>query len=226
MLESYVTVNKHVLEGELFKNTEKLLYYKIEYPQFRNTCDCKGLNRINHYYRKRALEMQLTFKTCMYHQALSQYEESMTNGFPFHAHEAYVAYSITYNQDCVISVYSDVYTFTGGAHGNTVRESETWNTVTGHRICLPHLVDDLNYAIRMIYKQIVTRISHGENWYFDNYPQLVAETFCPKSFYLSKEGPVIYYQQYDIAPYSTGIVEFVLPWNENVKRLWCCRVFK
>ncbi|MDD4389507.1 MAG: DUF3298 and DUF4163 domain-containing protein [Eubacteriales bacterium] len=224
MLENYVTVNKHTLQGEMFKSTEKLLNYKIEYPQFRNTCYCKGLNGINNYYRQRTLEMQIIFETRMYQQALLQYKESIIRDFPFHVHEAYALYNITYNQDCVISIYSDMYTFTGGAHGSTLRESETWNIRTGDRIYLTHIIENPDYAIKMVCKQIATQISHGENWYFDNYAQLVAENFNPANFYLSSEGPVIYYQQYDIAPYASGILEFVLPWNENIKKPRCCRV--
>lgn len=44
--------------------------------------------------------------------------------------------------------------------------------------------------------------------YFDNTCNLVLDTFNPKSFYLLKDRVVIYFQQYDIAPYSSGIRTF------------------
>ena len=47
--------------------------------------------------------------------------------------------------------------------------------------------------------------------YFDDYAKLIQNTFNPDSFYLFPGGVVIYFQQYDIAPYATGLPEFVLP---------------
>jgi hypothetical protein len=49
--------------------------------------------------------------------------------------------------------------------------------------------------------------------YFDNYEQLVSTNFKANNFYLSREGLVIYYQQYDIAPYAAGIPTFVIPYG-------------
>ncbi|MEA4987263.1 MAG: RsiV family protein, partial [Anaerovorax sp.] len=52
--------------------------------------------------------------------------------------------------------------------------------------------------------------------YFDDYETLVVETFNPKNFYCTPEGVVVYYLQYDIAPYSSGIREFLIPYGDCV----------
>jgi hypothetical protein len=49
--------------------------------------------------------------------------------------------------------------------------------------------------------------------YFENYAELVNENFKPSHFYLSKDGVVIYFQQYDIAPYATGMPSFTIPYG-------------
>lgn len=226
MLGNPVTVNKYILEGEMFTEEELLLHYKIEYPQFAYSCQKKELDPLNCYYRERARKQQAEFEKELYAAALQQYQDAMKNDFPFHPYEAYVTYSVTYNQDCVISLYSDVYTFTGGAHGNTIRQSETWNIQQGTRMDLFCMIKDPSYVVVMICKQIATQISHGEDWYFEDYPKLVMETFNPESFYLTEDGVTIYFQQYDIAPYSSGIVEFVLPWCNKVHQPNCCKTCK
>jgi hypothetical protein len=43
--------------------------------------------------------------------------------------------------------------------------------------------------------------------------QLVNENLKVNNFYLTKEGVVIYFQQYDIAPYSSGLPTFVIPYG-------------
>ena len=45
---------------------------------------------------------------------------------------------------------------------------------------------------------------------------LIREHFNPQSYFLEPRSIVIYYQQYDIAPYATGIPEFRLPYPENI----------
>ncbi len=57
------------------------------------------------------------------------------------------------------------------------------------------------------------QIAKDPSGYFDNYPPLVAGTFNKNSFYCTDEGIVVYFQQYDIAPYSSGIPEFPLPYS-------------
>ena len=52
----------------------------------------------------------------------------------------------------------------------------------------------------------------GNPIYFEDYCKLVLDSFNPEQFYLVPRGNtydlVIYFQQYDIAPYSTGIPTF------------------
>ena len=75
--------------------------------------------------------------------------------------------------------------------------------------------DDPNYLLfilRDIIRQIELQIEQGTNQYFDNYCCLVLETFNTNQFYLyDKNTIVIFFGQYDIAPYSSGIPTFKIP---------------
>ena len=61
------------------------------------------------------------------------------------------------------------------------------------------------------------KISSAMASYFENYKELINKTFNPNSFYCTPEGISVYYQQYDIAPYSSGIREFLMPYTYCVK---------
>jgi hypothetical protein len=65
-------------------------------------------------------------------------------------------------------------------------------------------------------KKIVAQIMESPDIYFDNYEELVEQTFNENSFYFTPEGVVIYFQLYHIAPYSSGIREFLLPYNKCI----------
>ena len=151
--------------------------------------------------------------------AVREYEYSVSNGFPVRAFEAQMDYSVTYLPDCALSLYFDRYQFTGGAHGSTVRDSQTWSLRTGRRTTLrqlfPYSLNYREFLINTINRQIAVQIQEGNNVYFENYEQLTAETFNPESFYLTPDGLAIYYQQYDIAPYSSGIPVFIISYEEG-----------
>ena len=209
-----VKVEKVTIENTLNYKGISVLHYKIEYPKFSDPENQKSLECINDWYKKQAENQRKEFKGQYFKEATEQYEFSIKNQYPFHMYEALTVYEITYNQDCIISLYTDTYIFSGGAHGNTVRSSDTWNAACGCRYTLFGEGKDTESVKKSIMKQINEQIrgqmESGDNWYFDNYSELVAQTFNPDSFYLTPDGMVIYFQQYDIAPYSSGIPEFTV----------------
>ncbi len=129
-------------------------------------------------------------------------------------YDAVSTYEITYNRDGMLSLYHDDYVFSGGAHGGTVRGSETWDIKDGCRIYLYQFAGDpsafRSEILGSIQGQIALQAEKGDSMYFEDYPQLISEHFNPENFYLTPDGLVIYYQQYEIAPYAAGIPEFTI----------------
>lgn len=217
-MKQAVQVGNCVIEKEMCYKDTSVLYFKISYPQFCSPNPCDSINRINRFYKDKAIAFQRYCETKLYCTAVKEYKYSVANGFPVRAFEAQVDYTVTYNEDVIISLYSDEYQFTGGAHGNTVRRSQTWNTQSGCRISLCQIfhcdVDYRAYLIQEINRQIAAQIENGQNYYFEDYEKLVAETFRADQFFLTPEGIAIYFQQYDIAPYSSGLPVFIIPYTE------------
>jgi hypothetical protein len=50
--------------------------------------------------------------------------------------------------------------------------------------------------------------------YFDDYKKLIVENFNPQSFIITPDSLDFYYQQYDIAPYASGIIVFSIPYED------------
>ena len=209
-----VTADKVTIESTMeYKNTP-VLHYKIEYPVFHHSHLQPILDYINHWYQSMAMGLQKNYETVLYQSAIDLYNDTTNNHFPFHMYEAVSQYEIPYNQNSMISLYFDHYIYSGGAHGNTERRSETWDISNGQRISLfQYAKDPADYQAEIlnnIQKQIAHQIELGEGMYFDEYPQLIYQYFDPESFYLTPEGITIYYQQYEIAPYASGIPSFLI----------------
>ena len=207
--EQSMTIKKNLYYGSI-----PVLTYTIHYPQFSSGIFPIAVWKINEYYLEKALKEQQYFEHCLYREAVKTYRDMIENGFPFHAFEAVSTYTLTYQENCTLSLYFDQYEFTGGAHGNTVRHSDTWSLESASRIPLQYLFggyDPEKIGVPLVNKQIAEQIEAGTGQYFENYQELTAEYFNTNSFYLTPQGIVIYYQQYEIAPYSSGIPTFTIP---------------
>lgn len=160
----------------------------------------------------------------LYPQAVVDYKNSLQNSYPFNPYGAFLSYTVSYNENCYLSFYYDTYTYTGGAHGTTIRKSNTFNLKTGREVPLSAFFNNPVTYKRRVLKYITEQAEERENqnpgMFFEDYKSLMRKYFNENSYYLSPEGLVIYYGQYDIAPYAVGIVEFTIPYEEvdNVPR--------
>ncbi len=219
MQEDRIIVKEQVLQRDMYYKEQLVLSYTVKYPQFISDMFRGFLKELNLYYKMNALRYVHFNIGRLYRLAVEEYENSVANDFPVRAYEVLTDYTVTYNRNCTLSLYFDRYEYTGGAHGNTVRSSDTWNLQAEREMELGDLFSDGNYreyVIRQILEQIEADISAGNDYYFDNYNDLVNEYFNIRNFYLDGEGIVIYFQQYEIAPYASGIRTFTIPYQQKV----------
>lgn len=206
------TIISNKLENELIYKDTVILKYSIEYPEITVSSYEFGKCTFNNYNKMKAFELEKYCIEELFKEAKQIYDYNMANGYPVMVYEVVKNYNVTYNNNNIVSIYTDQYMFTGGAHGNTIRESQNWNLQICRQIPLEYLYPNNPYYAINILKEINTQIQEqinsGTNYYFDNYCQLVLETFRLENFYIIPNGIEIFFQQYDIAPYSSGIPIF------------------
>ncbi len=201
-------IDNKVFQKSLMYDGKVMLKYKIEFPQI------KGYDKFNIVNYTQALELQKKCEENLYQDAKNLYEYNKQNNYPFFPFEVVSGYLITYNYDDIISLYYDEYIYSGGAHGNTLRTSQSWKMKDQTLIDLAdYFPKEPNYVSKIIEDinlQIEQNIKNGNNYYFENYCCLTSSKFRVENFYLSNGNIIIYYQQYDIAPYSSGILNFLI----------------
>ena len=116
-------------------------------------------------------------------------------------------------QSCVVETYS----YTGGAHGSTVRTGLCFSLSDGMRV----LENDL---FKPGYKETLDKLLRARLE-----SKAKSEGFADSifnrdieangNFYISPEGVNYIYGQYEIGPYSLGIIELDLSWDELESRL-------
>ncbi len=206
-------INTNILENNLFYNGEMILKYHIEYPSIKENGYEEGILNFNHYNKELAIELKNKSEMELYKEAIETYKYNKENGYPTMVYEVYRNFNISFNQGNIVSLYIDEYIFTGGAHGNTIRTSQNWNLLFGRMFPLETVFPNNPYFIIDILKQINEEISKNPEIYFENSCVLVLDTFDSNNFYLMPNSIIIYFQQYDIAPYSSGIRTFNIKIN-------------
>ena len=200
-------VKNCIMKNELTYRGSVILKYEIEYPQiYSDTYNTCKFNALNH---KKALDLENYAKNTLFKGAMDLYDYNYSNEYPIMVYELVFKYTITYNKEPIISLYQDEYIFSGGAHGNTVRTSQNWDLKYNNQFSLSDIYYDNPNYILFILREINRQIAeNGKELYFADYCSLVLDTFNINQFYITPNYVVVYFGQYDIAPYSTGIPEF------------------
>ncbi len=118
----------------------------------------------------------------------------------------------------VISVYYQVYSFTGGAHGNSNITYLNFNAQTGDLLKLTDMVSDttaLKKIAELKFEKTQKEFAKDNDFefnkgdYFWGYP-----FFLPANIAITKNGLLFMYNPYEAAAYAYGPISFELTWQE------------
>lgn len=125
------------------------------------------------------------------------------------------AYSLfeSFHTDELISLPVTYYQYTGGAHGLTTKVAYNYNLKTGKILKLKDLFKEGFDYKRIIDKKVREDIEKEKDIYFEN-GALFKGISENQAYYLNRDSIIVYFQQYEIAPYSSGIREFKIPYEE------------
>ena len=229
MSGSIAEARERTLKRDLYYRGQKILSYEISYPGFAGLDFCAAVDRINQYCRAQALAFQCYCEGTLFQMAAAQYREDAAAGNPAVRFEAVLSYRVTLNAECTLSLYFDRYEYTGGERGNTERSSQTWDLQSACRIALKDLFQSgflyRIYAMNRTEDMIEERLANGIGEYFDDYVQRVEEGFRDENFFLTSRGVVLYFQEYELAPYSEGLPVFLIPRTDRYVLFPGCRRF-
>ncbi|MBJ6368259.1 DUF3298 and DUF4163 domain-containing protein [Snuella sedimenti] len=132
------------------------------------------------------------------------------NEFPESAQqwEAQIDGDLMFQSQEIISIAITSYINTGGAHGNTKISFLNFNAKTGETLNNIDLFKDLGS-----FKKVAK--AHFKSTVLNKDITIDSKNFTlPNQIGFSEEGLILLYNTYEIAPYSTGIIEFTIPYHE------------
>lgn len=206
-------VDMKSIERSFYYRGTEVLNMEIEYPSVSGTGSGRTDRMINNRIKGQVNTFYDYVRNQLYRDAVDEYHTAMENNFPFREFSAVLAYNVTYNKNCHLSMFRDQFQYTSGAHGSTIKMSDTWNIRTGRLVPMAdYFRPGADYKC-IILNEAIKQANKDPSIYFENYAQLMNQYFNPESYYLSDDGLVIYYQEYEIAPYTSGLPTFTIPYS-------------
>jgi len=202
-------------QAKLTHDGREVVEYSIETPRVSGAVNMSAELAFNRYYTLQAQSL-ITYNTgALLRSAVMTMDGNERDGglfspfvFRLTCHDGYVG-------DRYVSVFFDRYESKGGAHGATTRSSDTWDFDRAGKAGLADLFTPGSDYMRPLMAGIRARAEEmgrgGTVDFYDGLDKNLTDYFDAQNFYLSKIGIVIYYQEYTIAPYAAGILEFTTP---------------
>ncbi|CAH0994546.1 hypothetical protein EMA8858_00656 [Emticicia aquatica] len=118
----------------------------------------------------------------------------------------------------VISIYYNVTSFTGGAHGNSNTSYLNFNAKTGDLLKLTDIVSDttaLKKLAEMKFEVTQKQFAKDNDFEFNKSDYFWGNPFfLPANIAITKTGLTFLYNPYEAAAYALGPISFSLTWEE------------
>lgn len=133
--------------------------------------------------------------------------------------EALIDGEVTYQSPEITCIAINSYLNTGGAHGNMNISFLNFNSQTGEILQLEDYIKNKKGFLKLAEKYFNLEIKEeSEEDSFNDY--FFGDGFnLPENIGFSDEGIILLYNVYEIAPYSEGITEFTIPFEEVLQHI-------
>lgn len=143
----------------------------------------------------------------------SIYKESMGASFDW---ESLKFMDVVLNRAHLLTFYIEQYAFTGGAHGLQTRDYTVVNLRTGRALSLKDIFSgDYEAALTELLTKKVRKMHNiGPDKKLTDNGFFVESINPTNNFYITINGIGFYYNQYEIAPHSSGAEDIFLPFAD------------
>ncbi|WP_368042538.1 DUF3298 and DUF4163 domain-containing protein [Ectobacillus sp. JY-23] len=193
-------------EEEKKEGKNEYFEYQLRIPRFSGLKNEVFQTKLNEYYSTK----MMMFKRKLEKEAKQYYDENK-GALSVHPYVASTDYKITYNRKPLLSLYTSYYQYTGGAHGMYEWRANTFDIDLEKELMLTEMFTGTGYE-QMIRQEIVKQIQQNKDSFFPDATEKINK-ISELKFFLEAENLVVYFPLYELAPYSSGIPEFRIPYT-------------
>lgn len=188
-------------------NGTVLITGTVKYPQLNTDIlgvEARAINDKIASWAKGNLESYLTENK----ELVTKEAEEL--GSDFRTHDFVIDFETPYYKDNIFSFYSNQYTYTGGAHGNSYAKGFTYDLKAGKEKSLIDFtaLKDTNAEREYLTNIIKDDIKKNPSNYFDGAEKMLDDSQAEIGFYLTSENQLVAFisEVGVVAPYSSGII--------------------
>ena len=192
----------------VIKEDYEALKMDITFPLIQGIKDKQVEEKINQTIQKDVLN----FKKMLQTESEEYLQGAKEEGWEIRKYEAFAYYIVHYQKDDLLSLSVFYYSYTLGAHGHTLQRAYNFNLLNGEEILLSDILKEKKDYVKIINQEIKRQIELNPQEYFSEW-SVFQSISDEQPFYLIEDGLVVYFGLYEIAPYSSGIRYFKIPYS-------------
>lgn len=177
--------------------------------------------KIARFYERTGELWKARWTGVLYARACDALADAREYSRPFQCWEAALTHQLPYETAETASICLDVTELRDSSRPLTVRSAETWDLSTGTPLPLSHFLPRSPHwrraAVEEVQRQALERLQGGESLFYEDVEERVAAHFSPRHFYLTGDGPVVFYPMWSLGSPAEGIPVFLLPAGEPEK---------
>ncbi|MBB3108719.1 hypothetical protein FHS18_000747 [Paenibacillus phyllosphaerae] len=191
-------VNALTLQNETYNISKPNVEVDIQYPQIEGLANADVQAKVNALLQAEAASFKKDAEAFV-----KQAEEEQADVPPY-SYE--INYTVTKNDNNLLSVRFEYYAYTGGAHGMPDYIGHTYDLTTGKELTLQEAAQNNPSYVSIINAEVSKQFAKYEPL-FEPFTTIPAD----QRFYLRGESLVVYFTVYEYTPYAAGIPEFAIP---------------
>lgn len=207
--------------GELMRGDIVVLNYSISYPELKSNLKTAAARYINARYTEFSNQVKKNIMATYYPRACTYYK-NMTSA-DFTPLKIMCEMCVMYENRGYLSLFFDTYEQLGELNLANIRHSNTWYVNSGELCSLQSFFVQGSGYKKIIYDHICAciraELAKNEHVYFSDWQEILPYRLDLSRYYLADDGFVVYFPEYKIAPKSTGLPSFLVPYTAFGSRL-------
>jgi hypothetical protein len=213
-----ITVQPFTAERTWTVEDVPVLTASVSLPQPAMTAD-RTARRIRWYYQTQYRAYLRYCEKWLLPQAKAEYRAALAASGPLPSFRAELGYHVTYQQNGLLSLYTQSREVTLPGRTLVTRRGDTWDLALGYPVPLSSFFLPRSPWRRQLLDLAAEDIRRQERAgmarYHEHWPQALRRTFNAQNYYLTGEGLTFFYPMYAIAPAVEGIPVFTLPYGKG-----------
>ena len=196
-----------IITDLVIKEDYEALKVDMVFPLVQGIKDKQVEEKINQTIQ----EDVFNFKEMLQTESEKYLQGAKEEGWEIRKYIATIYYIAHYQKEDLLSLSVFYYSYTLGAHGHTLQRAYNFNLLNGEESLLSDILKEKKNYVDIINQKIKKQIELNPQEYFRDWSvfQSISEE---QPFYLIEDGIVVYFGLYEIAPYSSGIRYFKIPY--------------